>query len=117
MTPSTSLSTNQDIVRELAVVSTTMGITVETLKRVTSTVFGNGKTGLVDLTAQNQRDIIALQQVIKEHLEMEKARAEELAKTKKETQTDIRRMWISIVLLVVTAGITIVQTILLFRLL
>lgn len=117
MTPSTKADTNQDIVRELAIVSTTMGITVETLKRVTSTVFGNGKTGLVELTAQNQRDIIALQQVIKEHLEMEKARAEELAKTKKESRADMRRMWISIVLLLMTTVMTIVQAILLSRLL
>lgn len=110
------MTTNTEIIKELADISANMRYVTETQDKLANAVWGNGKQGLVEMSAQNQRDIIELQKSLQEHLINEKTIAESMSKSKQDIKLESRRLWYSIILLIVSSSLVIVQAVMISKL-
>jgi flagellar biosynthesis/type III secretory pathway M-ring protein FliF/YscJ len=116
---------NPYVAATLATITERLNESTKALEHVSLTVFGNGKTGIKDITEQNTRDI---DQIIKTLQQMNEQRSEELKVRQHEAdlreqerltrederadrQKDIRNWWIGVGIAIVTGLFTIIATV------
>lgn len=107
---------NAQCAADMATFAERLSQVVKDQTEIGTLLYGNGKTGLKEQTAQNTRDIADLIEIIKKQNEAkvlaDKEKEKLLAEAELQRKTDIRKWWIGLGLAIITGIFAIVTTVL-----
>lgn len=100
---------NPDCLVTMTKITERMNVIVADQKEISNLIYGNGKVGLKDQTAENTRDIIDITKVLKDVNDTKKLEEERKESEEKDRRKANRTWWLAIATAIIIAAISIFQ--------
>jgi hypothetical protein len=100
---------NPDCLVTMTKITEGMKVVVANQKEISELIYGNGRVGLKEQTAENTRDIIDITKLLSEVNETKKLEEERKAEEDKDRKKTSKTWWLAIAMAIIVAAISIFQ--------
>ena len=100
---------NPDCLVTMTQITEQMKVVVADQKEISNLIYGNGKVGLKEQTAENTRDIIDITKLLSEVNETKKLEEKRNAEEDKDRKKASRTWWLAVAMAIIVAAISIFQ--------
>lgn len=100
---------NPDCLVVMTQLTEQMKVVVADQKEISNLIYGNGKVGLKDQTAENTRDIVDITKMMKEYNDVKVEETKQKIADDKDRKKTNRAWWLAIGMAIIVAAISIFQ--------